>query len=455
MMEHTRSVAQFVAHADLQSVPDRARAAARDAILDAVGVALGGSPESAGSIAAALAREEGAKEEAAVFGHGFQTSAMLAAWANGVSAHALDFDSSYVTMGQPMAGLVPTVFALAEPLGASGRDLVDAYLVGYEVTGKLVRSISTRSDGGAWHATATVGSLGCTAAASRLLRLNEDQVRMALGITGSMASGIVANFGTMSKPLHAGLGARNGVMAAKLAQHGFSGNASVLEATNGYFAAFAGGTPETTSYLEELGRVWEIEQGVRYKPYPCGGLCHSAIDAAIALRQEHGLRPDAIDGVKVQVTDHTANRIVFGIPETEVQAKFSMGYVVARALVDGQLAPDTFSDEAIREPAVLELARKVQMEVDPGFATAQRVRSPARVSIRLSDGRTVSREVAAARGGPESPLSADELRAKFRTCATRVLADREVDRAIDLLASLEKLPDVKELAGVLMGAGKG
>jgi 2-methylcitrate dehydratase PrpD len=454
-MEHTRTVAEFVARADLQNVPDRARAAARDALLDAVGVALGGSPESAGSIAAALARDEDARAESAVFGQGFRTSAMLAAWANGVATHALDFDSSYVAMGQPMAALMPTVFALAEPLGASGHDLVDAYLVGYEVTGKLVRTISTRSDGGTWHAAATVGSLGCAAAASRLLGLNEDQVRMALGIAGSMASGIVANFGTMSKPLHAGLGARNGVMAAKLAQRGFSGNESILEATNGYFATFAGGIPEATNYLGELGRVWEVEQGVRYKAYPCGGLAHAAIDATLGLREEHALQTDAIADIDVKVSEYTASRIVFGIPETEVQAKFSMPYVVARALLDGELAPDTFSDEAIREPAAVALARKVHMEVDPGLATALRVRSPARVSIRLTDGRTVSREVGAPRGGPEAPLSADELRAKFRTCATRVLADADIDRALDMLASLDKLPNVNELASLLMGTPRG
>jgi 2-methylcitrate dehydratase PrpD len=454
-MEQTRTVAEFVAGADLRNVPDRARAAARDAILDAVGVALGGSPESAGNIAAALAREEEARAVSAVFGQGFRTSAMLAAWANGVATHALDFDSSYIAMGQPMAALMPTVFALSEPLGASGRDLVEAYLVGYEVTGKLVRTISDRTNGDAWHAVATVGSLGCTAAAARLMHLSEDEVRLALGIAASMASGIVANFGTMSKPLHGGLGARNGVMAAKLAQHGFSSNDSVLEATNGYFAAFAGGTPDETSHLEELGRTWEIEQGVRYKPYPCGGLAHAAIDATLALREEHGLRPDAIADVDVKVSEYTASRIVFGIPETEVQAKFSMPYVVARALLDGELAPDTFSDEAIREPAALSLVRKVHMEVEPGLAAAHRVRSPARVSIRLSDGRTVTREVGAARGGPEAPLSSEELRGKFRTCATRVLADPDIDRALEMLDSLEKLPNVKELAGLLMGGDRG
>jgi 2-methylcitrate dehydratase PrpD len=281
--------------------------------------------------------------------------------------------------------------------------------------------------------------------------LSADETRQALGIAGSMASGIVSNFGTMSKPLHAGLGARNGVMAAKLAQRGFSGNDAILEATNGFYAAFAGGAPEAASYLDEIGREWEIENGVRYKAYPCGGLCHSAIDATLALRKEHSLRPESVVDVDVKVSHHTASRIVFGVPETEVQAKFSMGYVVARALLDGQLAPDTFSDEAIREPAAVALARKVHMEEDPAIASNPSLRSPATVTIGLTDGSEVSRHVAAARGGQESPLSGEELRQKFRTCSTRVLSPADTDRAIEMLTNIEKLPTINELAGLLMG----
>jgi 2-methylcitrate dehydratase PrpD len=457
-VEHTKAIAEFIADARFEGVPESARVAARSALIDAVGVALGGSVEAPARIAAELARDEQAKPDAAVFGHGFRTSAQQAAWVNGVAAHALDFDASYVTMGQPMAGLVPAVFALAEPLGASGRELLTAYLVGYEVTGKLVRTAAIQSDSGAWHATATYGTLGCTAAAARLLKLGVDETRMALGIAASMASGIVSNFGTMTKPLHAGLGARNGVLAAKLAQRGFTGHTSVLETTNGYFPAFAGGTPQATHYLEELGQVWEIEQGVRYKAYPCGGLSHTAIDAALALRQEHRLHPDIIDSIDVQVSGYTASRIVFGLPENETQAKFSMGYVVARALVDGQLAPDSFDDDAIRDPETLALARKVHMTVDPAFVetrrvdgAGQRVNAPATVTIRFTDGRTVTHQVFAPKGGPENPMTSAELEGKFLTCALRVLSGGDARQAMEMLRSIEDVADVGSVAELLAG----
>ncbi len=457
-MEPTRSIAQFVVRAEYDKVPEQARIAGKNAIMDAVGVTLGGSVEAPATIAAQLAHEENARPESAVFGHGFRSSALQTAWVNGVAAHALDYDASYVAMGQPMAGLVPTVFALAEPLEISGARLLTAYLVGYEVTGKLVRTIATRSDGGAWHATATVGTLGCAAAASHVLGLLEDQVSIALGIAASMASGIVSNFGTMTKPLHAGLAARNGVLAAKLAQRGITGNASVLEATNGYFDAFAGGTPDESRHLQELGQVWEIEQGVRYKAYPCGGLSHSAIDATLALRQQHRLHPDTIDSVNVQVSGYTASRIVFGIPENETQAKFSMGYVIARSLLDGELTPDTFSEEAIRDPATLALARKVRMEVDPAFATGrrvdangQRVNAPARVTIRLTDGSAVSHQVLAPKGGPENPMTIQELQEKVQTCAQRALSGGDAHQAMVTLQRLEDVANVRALADLLMG----
>ncbi len=457
-MEYTRSIAEFVTRAHLDMVPEAARVAAKSAIVDAVGVSLGGSVEAAATIAAQLAQEENARPESAVFGHGFRTSAQQAAWANGVAAHALDFDASYVTMGQPMAGLAPAVFALADAQESSGSRLLTAYLVGYEITGKLVRTIATRSDGSAWHATATVGTLGCAAAASHLLNLSEDEVRMALGIAASMASGIVANFGTMTKPLHAGLAARNGVLAARLAQRGFTGNASVLEVTNGYFDAFAGGTLDETRYLEDLGQLWEIERGVRYKAYPCGGLSHSAIDAALTLRQQHHPRPEAIESVKVQVSSYTASRIVFGIPENETQAKFSMGYVVARALLDGKLTPNTFTEEAIRDPATVALARRVQMEVDPAFtmsrrvdANGQRVNAPATVTVRLTDGRELTHQVLAPKGGPENPMTREELREKFHTCAERALSGGDARQALEELLNLERLRNVRVLTDLLMG----
>jgi len=450
---HTRAVAEFVTRTAFQQIPSSAVAAARDAILDSVGVALAGSREPAGYIGADLARDEGAREEASVFGHGFQTSSTTAAFANGVSVHALDYDSSFAIMGQPMAGLVPAAFALAEPARTTGRQLLEAYVVGYEVTGKLARSMPPRSGEGDWHATGTLGSLGCAAASARLLGLDVNRTCMALGIAASMASGIVANFGTMSKPLHAGLAARNGVLAARLAQRGFTGNPLMLEGAGGFFGAFAGGAD--LKPLEDLGSTFEIERGVRFKFYPCGGLTHSAVDAVLALRGEHAFEPGEIERIDVKVTPYTANRIVFKVPATGLQGKFCMPYILARAVLDGGLTPDTFTDEAIREPAVLALAEKVHMEGDPQLENDATGGRPSQVWIRLTDGRSFYRQVDFPRGSLQAPLSAEELRGKFGSCARRALSEAAASEALALLDSLETLDDVAPLGRLLSGDPQG
>lgn len=450
-MEYTKKVAEFIANTRYGDIPPRAIDAAKGAILDGVGVALAGSGEEAGRIASELAREEGAKAEAAVFGRGFRSSAASAAFANGVAAHAMDYDASFTMGGQPMAGLVPAVFALAEASGASGRQLVEAYVVGYEVTGKVVWSVPAHGTDAGWHSTATAGTLGCTAAAAHLLGLDVEQTRNALGIATSMASGVVWNFGTMSKPLHAGLAGRNGVLAARLAQRGFTGNASVLEGPDGYFASFGRGTADDLKPLAELGSTFEVESGVKYKFYPCGGLTHTAIDAVLALRAEHKLDASVVERIDVQVTDFTGRRIIYRIPQTELQGKFSMPYIVARALIDGLLTPDTFSEAAIRDRSVLALAERVFMEIDPALEDAPGAGRPCVVTIQLKDGRTLSRRLDFPKGSTEVPLTNEELVGKFTACARRVLPEPAVGELGKLLQSLESVADARVLGDLLMG----
>lgn len=215
-MDVTAKLAKFTTDLKYENIPSKAVETAKVAVRDCLGVALAGSREEDAKICAEIARQEKAKEETGVIGQRFKTSALNAALANGTAAHALDFDHSFTIMGQPTAPIIPALFALGEALGASGRQVLEAYGVGYEVTGNLAHSLRDSTHDG-WHAPSTIGSFGAAAACSKLLGLDAAKVEMALGISASMASGIVANFGTMAKPLHVGLGARNGVLAAKLA----------------------------------------------------------------------------------------------------------------------------------------------------------------------------------------------------------------------------------------------
>ncbi len=451
MSDVTGQVAEFISGLRYEDLTPEAVSATKDVMLDAIGVALAGSREEDAEIVTDLAREDGGKDESVVIGHGFRLPAAAAAFVNGVAVHALDFDSSFVTAGQPMAGLTPAVLAAAEPRNATGAELIAAYATGYEVTAKVVRCMPANNEDLGWHSTGSTGSVGCAAAAANLLGLGAVRARLALGIVTSMASGLVANFGTMSKPLHSGLAARNGVMASRLAQRGFTGNAASLEPGAGFFHAFSHGQSLDLNPLGQMGAPFEVEQGVRYKPYPCGGLVHSAIDAMLALRGEHTLEPNRIKSIDVAVTRQTASRIVFRVPETGIQGKFCLPYIMARAVIDGQLAVDTFTDDAVRDAAVLALASRVTMAHDPSLETTVPGSRPAVVKITLTNGEVLEKRIDFARGGAQAPLSSSELRAKFTSNARRVLSESAAKDLLAMLDDLEKLSSVRELARILAG----
>jgi len=446
----TERIARFAVETRFDAIPAAAVATAKMALQDCLGVALAGSRDEAGSIAAALAKAEGAKEEASVIGHGFRTSAQQAAFANGVAAHALDYDHSFWSGGQPTAPVIPAALAMAEAVGADGRALLTGYAVGFEVTAKISQSVYATVQH-AWHAPGNMGVLGATAACAHLLGLSVEQTRNALGMAVSMAGGVEANFGTMTKPLHVGQAARNAVTAARLAEAGFTANVEAIESPVGYYDAYYRVEAQDNTPLDGLGTHWDLaESGLRIKPYPCGGLAHTAIDAALLVRAELGGALEELEEVTVEVTDRTFGRIVFGVPETELQAKFSMPYLIARALVDGRVGLDAFTDEAIGDAQVLGVAGKVRMVLNEELKSTKDGR-PAVVSARLRDGRMLVQRVAAPKGGEIRPMTREELRAKFDECALRVLSPGATESVVGAIAGLDRAGDVGWLGGLLRG----
>ncbi|HEY7713944.1 MAG TPA: MmgE/PrpD family protein [Candidatus Binatia bacterium] len=450
-MDVTAKLAEFVTRLNYENIPPKALETTKVAVRDCLGVALAGSREEDAKICAEIARQEKAKEETTVIGQGFKTSALQAAFANGTAAHALDFDHSFTLMGQPTAPIIPAIFALGEALGSSGRRMIEAYVAGYEVTGKLAHSLSD-SDHDGWHAPSTLGSLGAAAGCGKLLGLSPAQLEMALGITASMASGVVANFGTMTKPLHVGLGARNGVLAAKLAEGGFTANAKAIEGTMGFYQVLHEGTRIHEEPIEEIGRSYALlSDGLRIKPYPCGGLTHQVIDSVLEFRAKHGLTPEMIEAVDVDVVKHTFDRIVFRVPQTSIQGKFCMPYLVARAIIDGKVGIDTFTDTAVRDPNVLKFAERVRMHLDTNLKRTDLGGRPCRVTIRLKNGQTYSREAEHAKGGPEFPMTEAELNEKFFECAKHAIPAQLAQQALDEIGKLERLDNIRSLCGLLRG----
>jgi len=450
----TQRLAEFVAAAPSESIPLEARVQARRAVLDTVAALLAGTREDCSRITAEQAREQGGAEEAFVFGHAFRAPAAEAALVNGTSAHALDFDDVSVSMtGHPSVPLIPAVLALGEKLGSGGRDVIDAFVLGFEVECKLGRLIGAPHYALGWHPTSTFGALGAAAACARLLQLDAGRTHMALGIAASLASGVRQNFGSMTKPLHAGWAARNGIVAATLAGRGLTADAEALEGPGGFLRAASGAAEFDAASLGHLGDPWEIvSPGIGVKLYPCCYFTHSAIDAALLLRPSIEDRLDAVERVGVSVSPGTTMVLRKTLPNTGLESKFSMEYCVAAALTDGAVTLGTFTDDAVAQPQVTALMTRVKVMED---------RPPASVSIGGTavvraqlDGQTIeSPTVEIPRGDPRNPLSWDELCAKFRDCAATVLSADEIEAVIRLIDNLDDIQDAGELSRLLV-AGK-
>jgi 2-methylcitrate dehydratase PrpD len=298
-----------------------------------------------------------------------------------------------------------------------------------------------------WHATATLGTLGAAAAATRLLGLDPAAATHALGIAASSAGGLRVNFGTMTKPLHAGLAARNGVLAALLAEQGFTAADDALTGRYGFCSVLAGDGPGDPAQLEPdgFGRPWEITTpyGIAIKQFPSCGATHPAIEAALALRAEHDLSGAAIQSVHVGTCELAPRILVYHRPRTGLEGKFSLEYCVATALADGRVGLEHFEDAAVGRSPVRELVGRVhaaiddRVRADPEYATV--------VAVTLADGSSYERRVDLAKGKTSRPLSREELVAKYRDCAGRVLSPAAVDASLELLWDLERLDDVSRL----------
>jgi len=446
-MEITKGVVEFVSQTTYEKLPTEVLDAAKIAVIDCLGVTLAGSKEQSAILCAEMVRQEQAVPEATILGQGFKSSGAQAALANGTAAHALDFDHS-TYLGQPTSALIPALISLGESLGASGPALLQAYVAGFEVTTKIAKSISEEGRGD-WHSAGTLGTLGAALSCAKLLGLDAGRTHMALGLATAMASGIANNYGTMTKPLGTGLAARNGITAAKLAQRGFTANPQALEGETGFFNTFLSSPPDSGP-LAELGSSYELLTGIKIKNYPCGGLTHPAIDAVFGLRSAHRIKPEAIESVRVEVPNHTFKRIVFKVPQSGLEGKFCMGYLVARAMIDGKVTLDAFTDAAVRDPRILDLASRVDMVLDTKLRNEAGYR-PCKVSIRLKDGQEFSRTVEHAKGSREVPLSQQELRSKFEDCARRRINDQAIGAAWTQMERFETLTDIRPLCQLLAG----
>jgi 2-methylcitrate dehydratase PrpD len=375
-----------------------------------------------------------------------------AALINGTASHALDFDDCNNTIGgHPSAPILPALFALADEIGASGRDFLAAYVTGFEAECKISMGVNFYQYTRGWHPTTTIGVFGCAAACARLLKLSDEQTATALSISASLAASVKSNFGTMTKPLHVGHCNRSGLFAALLARDGFTASAVAFEHKQGYFEVFNGaGNYDMEKILPAWGKPWDIvEPGIAIKQYPCCGSTHPAIDAMLILVREHDLKPDDVTRIDAWTHKRRLEHTNRPDPLSTFDAKFSVQYALSRALVNRKVALPHFEGQTYMDAAVRAILPRIhvapytteQFPADNHFA--------AEVNITLKDGRVLKQKVDQPFGRTsKNALPPELLKEKFVNCATMALPAAQVEKLYAAIQGIDTLKDVRELSAL-------
>jgi 2-methylcitrate dehydratase PrpD len=448
-MKAAEELARWATGLSLDDVPADVAEHAKLHLLDTLGCGLAASALGVAVEGRTTMAELGGPEEATVIGAGQAMPAANAAFANAMSCHGLDFDDTHADSVSHVSTVTcPASLAVAEARGLPGRDALAAVVAGNEVTTRVGMAAAGLFHRRGFHPTAICGVFGATAATALLDGLDTRTAASALGIAGSFAGGLFAYLadGTATKPMHPAWAAHGGVLAARLARHGAEGPPSVLEGKFGLYHAFLGageGEIDIAAQVADLGSRWETPR-IAYKPYPACHFSHGALGATAAASQ--GLPADEIEEIVVTVPEAGVALVLEPAaskqaPRTEYEAKFSLQYSAASMIVRGTAGVADYSDEAIADPRVLAVARRVRYEVKD-YPTYPRA-FPGGVRIRTRDGRTLEAELAYQRGGPENPWSADDVKAKFRENAALALADADVEALEHAVLGLESHDDLR------------
>jgi 2-methylcitrate dehydratase PrpD len=448
MVALTSDIAQFVSSLEPDVLPERASFGARIGMLDCVGTMIAGADEPAVKLVAQMVATSTTNDGAPEIPNGRNLSAGDAALVNGVAAHVLDYDDVGMD-GHPSAALTPAILAEGWTLGSSGEEAVAAYVAGYEVWALLQELEPGALHERGFHPTAIWGTLSAAAACARLNRLNAAETTNAIAIAASLAAGTVANFGTMTKSLHAGRTAQSGVFAARLAKSGFTASPDVLEHKAGFMNAHThAGNPAVTRGDWGLGSDWRLPKlGINIKRYPMCYATHRSIDAMLDLAEQHDLAPDAIDEILVRIGDAQDLMLRNREPKTALEAKFSIEFALASALVARKVGLKELDDDFVRRDDIIETMRKVKRSTTPDRLADMPPFAPDdRVSIRLKSGATIAHEpVARPKGHWQKPLTEGELREKFLDCTERRLGRKQAEALFEKLNNLEEVTSLREL----------
>ena len=436
----TRILARYIAGARFEDLPAAVREQAHRTFLNWVGVAVGGAREAAVTNAIAALTPFSGRPEANILGRGECLDIVSAALVNGISSHIFDYDDTHLkTIIHPAGPVASAILALAQHRPVSGRDFVNALVLGIEAECRIGNAVYPGHYDMGWHITGSCGVFGAAAACGKLLNLNEQQMAWALGIAASQSVGLKVQFGSMTKSFHSGRAAQNGLTAALLAAQGFTADETALEGRDGWAQALSHGA-NWLEVTDGLGTRYEAVLN-SYKPFACGIVTHPGIDAAIRLRNENKLDPRAIAAVELH-----ANPLVLSLtgkrePRTGLEGKFSIYHCVAAGLIFGAAGEKQFKDDVVNDPAVTALRALVTVRPDPAVETRQ-----CDLTVRLKDGRQLFRHIENAVGSLELPMSNAALEAKFRDLADGIMPRVQADRLIGLCWDLERQAEAGAIA---------
>ncbi len=438
--EVTRILARYVVAARREDVPAAVRKEGTRTLLNWVGCAVGGSRHETLDAAIGALGPFSGPAQATVLGRKERLDALHAALMNGISSHIFDFDDTHPrTIVHPAGPVVSALLAFSEYRPVSGADFLHALILGVEVECRIANSVYPEHYDIGWHITGTVGPFGAAAAVGKLLGLSETQMAWALGLAAVQPVGLREMFGSMTKSFHAGRAAQNGFTAALLASRNFTSSVQGIEALRGW-ARVVSTAHKFGEITNGLGDHFEISTNT-YKPFPCGIVIHPAIDACLQLRAQPGLDPRQVERVELRVNPLVLELTGKKTPQSGLDGKFSVYHAVAAALAFGRVGEPQFSDQTVRDPAVIALRERVTAVVDPAIAQDQ-----VRVAIILKDGSRLEKSIEHAVGSEKNPMTDAQLEAKFSGLAEGILTPDRARKLMDLCWSIEKLPQASQVA---------
>ena len=450
----TGAIVEYIQMVTYDSIPEDVRRELKRCLVDGLGVMLAGTPSACSRLIQRYVQESKSPGASAVVGTGILTSPSLVALANGVAGHADDFDDTQLSQTPDrIYGLLthPTVPALAAALAvgqdvkASGKEFLTAFCGGIEVECKIAEAMNPEHYIKGFHTTGTVGVFGATAAAAKLYKLSPEQTRFALGIAASKSAGLRVNFGTMTKPYHAGAAAENGVVAARLARLGYQSDPNALDGQWGHFQVTGGGC-DPARIVGHLGNPYTLSwPGVSVKPYPCGSLSHPSLDALLDLITEHDIKPSQVAQVRLGAGRNILNPLRYKEPQNSLEAKFSLQFCLGILLLRRRAGLQEFVDDVVRSPEVRAMMALVETYHSPEIEAKGSDRMRSLVEVRLKDGRVLTRLAETSRGTPERPMSRQEMAAKFADCAHATLSQERITTALEAIHRVEEMGSVGEL----------